>query len=127
MLLEMLKCSLVTVKVDETIKAEEVYQMFDSVQMHILKENIEKKLTYTLEARKTQQFNMPIEADERISECFEFDLGHYPLTPWLNKSDDPLLRDLKRYNFFLPPKANKDELFIVSMGECSPLYEFHPL
>lgn len=45
MLLEMLKCSLVTVKVDETIKAEEVYQMFDSVQMHILKENIEKKLT----------------------------------------------------------------------------------
>jgi hypothetical protein len=54
-------------------------------------------------------------------------LGHYPLTPWLNNSDDPLLKDLKRYNFFLPPKANKEELFIVSMGECSPLYEFHPV
>ena len=70
---------------------------------------------------------MPIESDERISECFEFDLGHYPLTPWLNKSDDPLLKDLKRYNFFLPPKVKKDELFIVSLGECSPLFEFHPL
>ena len=38
-----------------------------------------------------------------------------------------MLKDLKRYNFFLPPKANKEELFIVSMGECSPLYEFHPI
>lgn len=53
MLLEMLKCSLITVKVDDNIKAEEVYQMFDSVQMHILKENIEKRLSLTLEARKT--------------------------------------------------------------------------
>ena len=40
-------------KVDQNIKAEEVYQMFDSVQMHIMKENIEKKLSSTLEARKT--------------------------------------------------------------------------
>ena len=54
MLLEMLKCSLISVKVNEAVKAEEIYQLFDSVQMHILKENIEKKLTHTLEARKTQ-------------------------------------------------------------------------
>jgi hypothetical protein len=54
MLLEMLKCTLIANKIDEMIKPEEVYLILDSVQMHILKENMEKKLTQTLELRKTQ-------------------------------------------------------------------------
>ena len=86
MLLQMLKCTLIAYKIDEMIKPEEVYLILDSVQMHILKENMEKKLTQTLELRKTQVgFLRPLENDERLQECFDFDLGHYPLTPWLNK------------------------------------------
>jgi hypothetical protein len=36
----MLNCTLTAMRVNQTIKAEEVYQMLDGVQMHILKENI---------------------------------------------------------------------------------------
>jgi hypothetical protein len=41
---------LILEKFDDNIKAEEVYQMFDSVQMHILKENIEKNCSKNIES-----------------------------------------------------------------------------
>ncbi len=58
----------------------------------------------------------PIETDEGLNECFDFDLGHYPLTPWLNNSpkDDKLLNNLRKYTFFLPPKPKNDDLFVVT-------------
>ncbi len=95
--------------------------------MHLLKENIERKLNHTLEDRRSRRFVKPLEADERINECFEFDLGHYPLTPWINNnSDDKLVKSMKKYTFFLPPKPSA-EIFVVSSGECSPMFEFSPI
>lgn len=56
--------------------------------------------------RKTQYFKKPLESDEQLTQCFEFDLGHYPLSPWLNTTmGDPKVDELKRFTFFLPPKA----------------------
>ena len=78
--------------------------MLDSDELSFLKENIEKKFTKTLELRSTQVFKKPIENDERLAECFEFDIGHYPLTPWLNKSNDAKMKEIKSLNFFMPPK-----------------------
>jgi hypothetical protein len=66
---------------------------------------MEKKFTCTLEMRKTQSFKKPLENDERLSECFEFDLGAYPLTPWLNNDyNDKALAEMKSFSYFLPPK-----------------------
>jgi hypothetical protein len=123
----MLNCTLTAMRVNQTIKAEEVYQMLDGVQMHILKENIEKKLSITLEERRTRgPFAKPLEADEKLNECFDFDMGHYPMTLWLNNSDDKLVQDMRKYTFFLPPKPSKD-LFAVTAGECSTEFEFQPI
>ena len=92
--------------------------------MHLLKENIEKKLSKTLEERRTMgPYAKPIEADEGLNECFDFDLGHYPLTLWLNKSDDKLVQDMRKYTFVLPPKPSSD-IFVVTTGECSSQFEF---
>jgi hypothetical protein len=88
MLLEMLKCTLAAYRVNENVKAEEVYQVLDPTLLDKLQGNIEVKFTETLEHRKTQAIKKPLESDERLSQCFEFDLGQYPLTPWLNKQEN---------------------------------------
>lgn len=84
--------------------------------------------TRTLQFRKTLNVKKPIDSDEALTSCFDFDLGPYPLTPWLNeKTNDQRLRDLKRFNFFLPPKPNgRENIFVVTYGECSPNFEFRP-
>lgn len=42
MLIEMIKCTLMAYRINEQIKPEEVYQMLNVEQLHILKDNIER-------------------------------------------------------------------------------------
>ena len=93
-----------------------------------MKESIEKKFTRTLEIRKTSHFKKPLESNEALTQCFEFDVGHYPLSPWLNRhTNDPKLEEMKKFSFFLPPKSTGlDDIFVVSYGECSTHFEFRP-
>lgn len=127
-ILEMLKCTILSYKIDENLQADEVYKLLNREQLQILKDNIEKSFTSTLEDRKTQASRMPLENDERLTQCFEFDLGPYPLTPWFNKTlDDYRLEQLRAIKYFMPPKAGKENVFSIGYAECSSSLEFKPV
>jgi hypothetical protein len=52
---------------------------------------------------------------ETFKDQLGLDLGHYPLTPWLNKEGT---EDKRKVQYFMPPRPRED-LFSVRQGECS--------
>ena len=73
------------------IKALEVYDMLDADQLELFRDSIEWSLVKTVEAGIS-----PRRPPRRVSNnsssssnAVNFELGNYPLKPWINKKDNP--------------------------------------
>lgn len=84
-----------------------------------LGKNIDKQIVNRFERNRSTDKSFPIQ-DPSENNSMIFDLGHYPLLPWLNpiQENNPRDLELRKFDFFLPPR-DRDDLFSVMCAECS--------
>ena len=79
-----LQVTLESYNVNTNIRAKEVVKVLDRDQLNIFQDSVEKQLIKSYEKRRIASLTDTEPLDNGLS----LDLGHYPLSPWLNKANN---------------------------------------
>ncbi|CDW86046.1 UNKNOWN [Stylonychia lemnae] len=122
LVLSILNVTLETYNINHTLTAEEFYDLLDPQQLKIFATNIEKSFIQQFDRQNLNRIPFEMSSYEPQDNCFMLDLGHYPLTPFLNpkvaNEKNENTKQLRKFDFFYPPQ-DRDDLIVVLHKECS--------
>ncbi len=120
MIKALIQINLESHNVNQNITADEVYEMLDPEQLQVFRDSLERGLIKNVESgispRRSILKNTP-------SKPSTFEMGSYPMKPWLNKINNPgqktmLVENVAKHSFFHPPKT-RDDLIVVKHSDRS--------
>ena len=118
--------------VNSNIKPDEVYDMLDPDQLQIFRDSIEWSLIKSVDGKLSPRKSLMKNSIGGTSSAsnLNFELGNYPMKPWINSKDNPdqtnyRVDQVKLQTFFLPPRP-KDDLFVVKYAVHEPKLEVTP-
>lgn len=92
--------------------------MLDPEQLQIFTDSMEWQLIKSVNFMKS-----PRRSIEKKSSKLNIEFGNYPMKPWINAKDNEgqtsyLVEQVKRTNFFLPPKP-KEDMFVLKFSDVT--------
>jgi hypothetical protein len=114
--------------VNQNITAAEVLAMLDPDQLQRFRESLDRNLMKHVDAgispRRSVLRSSPGGRGSTIAKPTNFDLGNYPMTPWINDKDNPGQTTMKgdevRKRPFIRPPNPREDLFVIHLSKTTP-------
>ena len=127
LILASLQITLEAYNLNLRIKPEEVYSFLNYQELKKYDQSLERNLLSKIQTKRSSaelRKSKSSDLSSQSSRALHLDLGHYPLSPWLNQVDNNSqyatmkLDQAKKYDSFNPPRARED-LLVIQQAECS--------